>query len=302
MKRIALMGAVLILGFTALAQSNNQQPPAQPTTGQQGAQSGAAQPGTAQPGAAQAPAKHPPQAKTQPEFDDYKKAVALNDPAAMEAAANDFATKYPDSELRKPLYLTNLRLYQSANPDKTIEIGRKVLAIDPDDPEALVTVASVLAERTRDTDLDKDQRLNEAIKMAQRATETINTDSDVPAGTPQEKADAYNALIVSNAYSIMGTVKFNKGDYKGAEADLRKSIDAYPPQPDPVAVLRLALTLDKQNRYPEALDVAGQAAQIAAESTQVGELARKECDRLVQLSGKPKPAACNASAAAAPPK
>jgi len=302
MKRIALMGAVLILGLTALAQSNNQQPPAQPATGQQGAQSGAAQPGTAQPGAAQAPAKHPPQAKTQPEFDDYKKAVALNDPAAMEAAANDFATKYPDSELRKPLYLTNLRLYQAANPDKTIEIGRKVLAIDPDDPEALVTVASVLAERTRDTDLDKDQRLNEAIKMAQRATETINTDSDVPAGTPQEKADAYNALIVSNAYSIMGTVKFNKGDYKGAEADLRKSIDAYPPQPDPVAVLRLALTLDKQNRYPEALDVAGQAAQIAAESTQVGELARKECDRLVQLSGKPKPAACNASAAAAPPK
>jgi len=302
MKRIALMGAVLILGLTALAQSNNQQPPAQPATGQQGAQSGSAQPGTAQPGAAQAPAKHPPQAKTQPEFDDYKKAVALNDPAAMEAAANDFATKYPDSELRKPLYLTNLRLYQSANPDKTIEIGRKVLAIDPDDPEALVTVASVLAERTRDTDLDKDQRLNEAIKMAQRATETINTDSDVPAGTPQEKADAYNALIVSNAYSIMGTVKFNKGDYKGAEADLRKSIDAYPPQPDPVAVLRLALTLDKQNRYPEALDVAGQAAQIAAESTQVGELARKECDRLVQLSGKPKPAACNASAAAAPPK
>jgi tetratricopeptide (TPR) repeat protein len=164
-------------------------------------------------------------------------------------------------------------------------------------------VASVLAERTRDTDLDKDQRLDEAIKMAQRATETINTDSDVPAGTPQEKADAYNALIVSNAYSIMGTVKFNKGDYKGAEADLRKSIDAYPPQPDPVAVLRLALTLDKQNRYPEALDVAGQAAQIASESTPVGDLARKECDRLVQLSGKPKPAACNAGAApGTPPK
>jgi tetratricopeptide (TPR) repeat protein len=297
------MGAVLMLGIAALAQSNNQQPPAQPATGQQGGQSGAAQPGTAQPGTAQAPAKHPPQAKTQPEFDDYKKAVALNDPAAMEAAANDFATKYPDSELRKPLYLTNLRLYQSSNPDKTIEVGRKVLAIDPDDPEALVTVASVLAERTRDTDLDKDQRLDEAVKMAQRATETINSDSDIPAGTPKEKEDAYKALIVSNAYSIMGTVKFNKGDYKGAEADLRKSIDAYPPQPDPVAVLRLALTLDKQNRYPEALDVAGQAAQIAPESTQVGDLARKECDRLVQLSGKPKPAACNAGAApGAPPK
>src|SRR5579862_5664610 len=188
MKRIALMGAVLVMGLTVSAQSNNQQSQSQPATGQQGAQSGAAQPGAAQPGAAQpgagqpgagqAPAKHPPQAKTQPEFDAYQKAIVLNDPAAMEAAATDFATKFPDSELRKPLYLTNMRLYQSSNPDKTVEIGRKVLAIDPDDPEALVTVASVLAERTRDTDLDKDQRLDEAMKMAQRATETINTDSD----------------------------------------------------------------------------------------------------------------------------
>jgi len=299
MKRTALMGAVLAIAIAASAQSNNQQSQTQPGA----AQPGAAQPGATQPGATGAPAKHPPQAKTQPEFDAYNKAIGLNDPAAMEAAANDFATKFPDSELRKPLYLTNLRLYQSTNPDKTIEIGRKVLALDPDDPEALVTVASVLAERTRDTDIDKDQRLDEAMKMAKRATETINTDSDIPAGTPQDKADAYKALVVSNAYSIMGTLSYDKGDYASAETQLRKSIDAYPPQPDPVAVLRLALTLDKQNRYPEALDIAGQAAQIAPASTQVGELARKECDRLSQLSGKPKPASCNAGAAAgAPPK
>src|SRR5262249_28939602 len=155
------------------AQSNTQSsqtPPAQQGTTQAPPPQGAAQPGSAQPGA-----KRPPQAKTQPEFDAYQKAVALNDPAAMEAAATDFATTFPDSELRKLLFLTNLRLYQSSNPDKTIEIGRKILAIDSDDPEALVTVASVLAEKTRDTDLDKDQRLDEALKMAQRATETINT-------------------------------------------------------------------------------------------------------------------------------
>ena len=32
-----------------------------------------------------------------------------------------------------------------------------------------------------------------------------------------------------------------------------KSIDAYPAQPDPVVVLRLALALDKQGKYPDAL-------------------------------------------------
>ncbi len=48
--------------------------------------------------------KRPPQAKTQEEFAAYKAAVALTDPAAQEKAANDFAAKFPDSELRPVVY------------------------------------------------------------------------------------------------------------------------------------------------------------------------------------------------------
>ena len=50
-----------------------------------------------------------------------------------------------------------------------IDMGKKVLAIDPDDPAALVGVAQAMAERTHDTDLDKDQRYAEAKKDAERA-------------------------------------------------------------------------------------------------------------------------------------
>ena len=48
--------------------------------------------------------KRPPQAKTQAEFDAYKVAAADTDPAALEKAADDFAAKFPDSELRILLY------------------------------------------------------------------------------------------------------------------------------------------------------------------------------------------------------
>ena len=37
------------------------------------------------------------------------------------------------------------------------------------------------------------------------------------------------------------------------EAFFHKSLDAFPSQPDPLAVLRLALSMDKQEKYPEAL-------------------------------------------------
>ena len=93
-------------------------------------------------------------------------------------------------------------------------MGRKVLGLDADDPEALVLVAEVLTERTRDSDLDKDQRWAEAEKYAKHATETIETDVSVPAGTPQEKMSAYKSLLRSNAYSILGTLAFRKMTFR----------------------------------------------------------------------------------------
>src|SRR5689334_7189056 len=178
MKTAATAIVVLVLAAFTLAQ----QPASPPTQNPPAGQSGPPQ------GASQAPAavgKRPPQAKTQPEFDAFKTASATTDPAALEKAADDFAAKFPDSELRILLYKTAMRGYQNANnADKMLDMGRKCLALDPNDPEALVDVAEVLTERTRDTDLDKDQRLDEATKAAQKALQTIDTDVAFPAGTP----------------------------------------------------------------------------------------------------------------------
>jgi len=282
MKRAAVILGILSIAIWAGAQTSGQ--PAQqnpPAAGQ------AAPAQSATPGATAAPAaKRPPQAKTQPEFDAWKAAAANTDAAGLEKASDDFATKFPDSELRVLLYKSAMRLYQSANnAEKTEAMGRKVLSFDGDDPEALVIVAEVIAERTRDSDIDKDQRFGEAISMAQKATQTVDTDVQVPAGTPQEKIDAYKSLLRSNAYSILGTIEFKKENYAGAQENLQKSIDAFPSSPDPVVILRLALALDKQQKYPEALKAANRAVELTQDNTAIGTPARRERDRLQQLTG-----------------
>ena len=146
-------------------------------------------------------------------------------------------------------------------------------------------MAEVLTERTRDTDLDKQQRWDEASKDSQRALQTIDTDLPIPAGTPQDKMDAYKGYLRSSAYSILGTVQFNQEKYPDAEAYYQKSIDALPSQPDPIVILRLALSLDKQNRYGDALKQADRAVEMTQDGTTAGQLARREHDRLVQLTG-----------------
>jgi tetratricopeptide (TPR) repeat protein len=237
--------------------------------------------------------KRPPQAKTQPEFDAYKVAAALTDAAAQEKAANDFATKFPDSELRPLLYKAVMHSYQQANnADKMMEMAQKILTYDADDPEALLGVAQVLAERTRDTDLDKDQRLAEARKDAQQALVTVET--DVPStGYPPEQLNAFKGFLRSDAYAILGTLDFNAKAWADAEGNLRKSIEAFPQQVDPVAVFRLSVALDMQNKYPEALKYANQAVDLTKEGTSAGDAARKEKDRLVLLQSGSTPPAKN---------
>jgi len=292
MKRAALIIAVFSIATWAFGQGTGQQ-----TQQQNPPAAGQATPPAA--GAAQTPAapqgKRPPQAKTQPEMDAYYAAVKITDAPGLEKASDDFAAKFPDSELRVLLFKMTTRAYQSSNnPDKTEASARKVLAIDPDDPESLVMVAEVIAERTHDTDLDKDQRYAEAMKMAEKATQTVDTDLSVPA----DKMDIAKAFLRSNAYSIMGTIEFKKENYPAAETALQKSLDAFPQQPDPVVVLRLAIALDKQNKIPDALKVANHAVELTQENTQVGTLARRERDRLQQLSGT----APAANPPATPPK
>jgi tetratricopeptide (TPR) repeat protein len=287
MKRAAVILGILSIAIWAAAQSTGQPAPKNPPAAGQAAPAQGATPG-----ATTVPAgKRPPQAKTQPEFDAWKAAAANTDPAALEKASDDFATKFPDSELRILLYKNAMRLYQSANnAEKTDAMGRKVLSLDGDDPEALVIVAEVIAERTRDADIDKDQRFAEATSLAQKATKTVDTDVQVPTGTPQEKIDAYKSLLRSNAYSILGTIEFKKENYAAAQENLQKSIDAFPTNPDPVVILRLALALDKQQKYPEALKVANRAVELTQDNTVIGTPARRERDRLQQLTGGAAPA------------
>ncbi len=284
MKRAAMVIAVLGMCTWSYGQSTGkpaaQNPPAGQSAGQTAGQAAA-------PAAAAAPqGKRPPAAKTQPEFDAYKAAVAQTDPAALEKAADDFAAKFPDSELREVLYKAAMQKYQQVNnADKMMEMARKALTFDPDDPEALLGVAHVLAERTRDTDLDKDQRLAEAKKDAERALVTIDTDLPTT-GYPAEQLEAYKGFLRSEAYAVLGTLSTNAKNWPEAEINLRKSIEAFPQQVDSIAVLRLAVALDMQNKIPEALKYANQAVDLTKDrpDSGVGKASREEQDRLTKLS------------------
>src|SRR6476646_1846660 len=123
----------------------------------------------------QAAVQHTPQAKTQAEYADYNTANAITTGAAMEKAANDFAARYPDSELRSILYSKAMHNYQAENnPPRMLAMGEKVLTYEPDNSVALVLTATVLSDDLVENDPEGARKVAEIRKNAERALQTID--------------------------------------------------------------------------------------------------------------------------------
>ncbi len=292
MKRAAvvIVEVVAVLGICAWSFGQSTDKPAQtPAAGQAAPASGQAAAGQA----ATAPqGKRKPAAKTKPEYDAYNDAIKLTDPAALEKAADDFAAKFPDSELRTGLYTVAMERYQNSSAAKMMEMARKVLAIDPDDPAALVRLAQGITDSIRDTDLDKDQKVAEAKKDAEHALVTVET--DVPtAGYPPEQLAGFKSSVRSDAYFVLGMLPFKANNWAEAEVNLRKSIEAFPQSPDAFTNLELGVALDMQNKYPEAMKYVNTAVDLTKDRADsgVGKAARDEKDRLTQLTSGAAPGA-----------
>jgi tetratricopeptide (TPR) repeat protein len=232
--------------------------------------------------------RRPPQARTQPEFNDYNTAYAVAGGAAMEKAANDFAEKYPSSELRSLLYGKAMHEYQTENnPDKMLTMGQKVLTLDPDNSVALVLTATVLSDGLSDTQQDRAQKIAEIKKNAQRALDTVDVALTPPQGASPEQVAAYKNTLRSMARSALGITALKTGDNPGAEKELRIAAELSQAQPDPFVWYHLALAQDHQGKYPEALVSVNQALQYIGSNPDLGKLATGERERLLQLTAAP---------------
>jgi tetratricopeptide (TPR) repeat protein len=274
MKNAQMLGLLLCLSAALSSQQTSAQQPS-------AAASKPAQP-------VQPSGKHVPQAKTKPEFDDYNTAKAVTGGAASEKAADDFAAKYPDSELKAFLYSKAMHEYQTENNQaKIVATGTKVLQSDPDNPIALVLTATVMADTLSDSDVDREKKVATIKKNSDHALQTINSDLALGTNVSPEQLAAYKKTLQSMAHSALGIVALKSGDDAGAEKELKTAADANPSQPDPYVWYHLALAQDHQKRYPEALVSVNQAVQYAGSDPDLAALAQGELARLRTLNQVP---------------
>jgi len=255
---------VLITSGLATAQ----QAPTPPTTPSSSTSTPTAQPQPSQNQVASTtPTRPAPMAKSEAEYKDYL--AIQNNPSLgdAEAAANAFLAKYPQTELKLALYSSLMQRFQSAdNEDKILIYADRVLSEEPENTIALVIAANVLAERTRDTDLARDQRLAKAVEYAERAIASVDRGFVVDARVPAEQRETVKAKLMSLAHAAIGNVKLLQQDYPAAEKQFQESLDISKAFTDALTQYRLAIVQHYQKKFPEAKASAEKA--IAAAQTE----------------------------------
>jgi len=223
-----------------------------------------------------------PQAGSVQERQDFNAAYALSGAAAEEAAANDFAARYPASELRHYLYSSAMLQYQRENsPAKMLAMGERVLELDPDNPLALVLTATALADSLGDRDRDREKKISTIKRNSARAIQSAEADY---AGAPGSSAAIYKTTLQSMAYSALGIMKLKTGDDAGAEKDLKNAAELARVRPDAYVWYHLALAQDHRKKYAAALNSVEQALQLASSDPELQRLAEVEHERLAGLA------------------
>ena len=241
-----------LLALSMIAASFSQDPVSSPPA-QTPASSATQAPAQATPESKPAERKQPV-AKSQDEYNAYRAVTMQPDLLSAERLAADFASRYPQSELREAMYQTLMLKQQSANrADAALANAEKVLLLNPDNVVALVVAANVLSERTLPTAADASDRFERGMRYADRALQNMETNG-VPAPESAAPTDiaTYRATLTAVAHGAEGNVELLRKNYMEAEKHLQQAI-ASAPQPDALALFRLALAQHGLKRLDDAL-------------------------------------------------
>lgn len=205
--------------------------------------------------------------------------AAQGNPDATIKAADDLITKFKDTEFKEvALYMEAQAYQQKGDSDKAQIYGEQVLEINPKNFQASLLIGEILAQKTRENDLDKEEKLTKATKLLNDTIETLKTAAKPNPGLSDQQWEEGKKFVTAEAHNGLGLVGLTRKKYDVAIAEFKNAAD-----------------LDPQPAYSVRLASAYQLAGKNDEATAI-------CDKLLadpQLDARIKSVAQNVKAAAA---
>jgi len=228
----------------------------------------------------------PPAPKSQKELDAVKAlfAAAQAGPDQTIAAAESLITGFADSEFKDIALFFEANAYQQKGDlDKAQIYAERVLEINPKHFQAQLMMAEVLAQRTREMDLDREEKL---VKADKYADDVINILKTQPKPNPQltdEQWEEHKKGAVAQAHNAKGLAALTRKKFDVAVAEFKAAADN---DPQPAYLVRQASALESAGKHDEAIALCDKVLADAQVHPQIKQVAQSIRAQAAKASGK----------------
>jgi tetratricopeptide (TPR) repeat protein len=177
------------------------------------------------------------------------------DPAAVMAKADAFVAKFADTEFKGWVYSRAAEAAErKGDGPKVIIYAELAIESDPKAYHPMLMEAAELARSTRENDLDKDEKLAKAEKLAHQAIELAPSAPKPNPQIPDAQWEEVKKEFVGDAHRDLGMVATVKKKYDVAIAEFKQAVEI-PHEPDLPTYVRLAAAYTDNKQPDEALEV-----------------------------------------------
>jgi tetratricopeptide (TPR) repeat protein len=174
---------------------------------------------------AQADVAKQPQPKSQKEVDALMAIQGAQDPDARIAAIDSLLKNFADTEFKVPLLqLAAASAQQKGDIDKMIIYSERALEADPNSYQAMLMIATGTAQRTREHDLDREEKLKTVEKYAKSAIDLIAKAQRPRPDITEEQWTGAKKDLTAQAYETLGHANTIRKNYAGAIENYRNSL------------------------------------------------------------------------------
>ena len=236
---------------------------------------------------AQAPMPKQPAPKSKSEVEALQALqAAAGDPDKSIAAAENLITKFADTEFKAiALYIEADAYQRKGDWDHMLIYAERVLEASPGDFRAMLMLANYYATRTRENDLDREEKLGKAEKYANQVIENMKTaPKPNPQITDEQWADARKDTT-AEGYNAIGLANLTRKKYDVAAANFKSAVDANS-QPEPAYMVREASALQSAGKNDEAIALCDKVTAIPNLHPQIKTVAAAIRAAAVKSGGK----------------
>jgi tetratricopeptide (TPR) repeat protein len=198
------------------------------------------------------------------------------------AAVDALVTKFADTEFKSwALQMAADAEMRKGDSVKAVVYAQSALEADPKNYQAMLLMSGELARGTRENDLDKDEKLGKAEKLANDAITLVGTAAKPNAALTDTQWNDIKKDFVSQGHEDLGLIAMARKKTDVAVNEFKTSVDGAS-QPDPVVMARLAAAYNLAGKPDDAIDVATKVLAMPNVNDAVKKFAQNEKTRAEQ--------------------